>query len=188
MITLAAKTTALVLIDLQNGILGMPTAPRPASEVLAGGEGARREIPRRRRARRAGARRFRRRLRRRSARPRRSAERPPAGRHAGSLDDTGRGLAAPGDILITKRQWGAFTGTDLDLQLRRRGVKDIVIGGIATNFGVESTVRHAWELGYNVVVAEDLCATFSPELHEVAIKFLLPRISRIASSDAIALA
>ena len=49
------------------------------------------------------------------------------------------GLAAAGDIVITKRQWGAFHGTELDLQLRRRGIRGIVLGGIATNFGVEFT-------------------------------------------------
>jgi hypothetical protein len=45
------------------------------------------------------------------------------------------------DILITKRQWGAFYGTALDLHLRRRGITTIAIGGIATNFGVESSAR-----------------------------------------------
>ncbi|MHB8141345.1 MAG: isochorismatase family protein, partial [Vulcanimicrobiaceae bacterium] len=52
------------------------------------------------------------------------------------------------DILIFKRQWGAFYGTDLDLQLRRRGVTNIVLCGIATSIGVESTARDAFERGY----------------------------------------
>ena len=93
--------------------------------------------------------------------------RPPGGLPA-AWSALMEGLAQPQDILVTKRQWGAFTGTDLDLQLRRRGIKTIVIGGIATNFGVESTVRHAWELGYNVVV-------------------IFPRIARVMTSEAVAL-
>src|SRR3546814_10758135 len=58
------------------------------------------------------------------------------------------GLARPTDLRITKHQWGAFYGTDLDLQLRRRRIETVVIGGIATNFGVESTARAAHEHGY----------------------------------------
>ena len=98
------------------------------------------------------------------------------------------GLAAPGDILIVKRQWGAFYGTDLDLQLRRRAVRTVVVGGIATNFGVESTVRAAWEHGYDVVVPEDACATMSPELHQMAIRHIFPRIARVTRSAEITFA
>ena len=93
-----------------------------------------------------------------------------------------------GDIIITKRQWGAFYGTDLELQLRRRGIDTIVLGGIATNFGVESTARQAWELGYAVVLAEDACASVSAELHAMAVTHVLPRIARIAQSQEIAFA
>ena len=53
------------------------------------------------------------------------------------------------DILVTKRQWGAFYGTDLDLQLRRRGIKSVVLGGISTNIGVESTARAAGNTAMN---------------------------------------
>ena len=60
-----------------------------------------------------------------------------------------------GALEILKRQWGAFHGTELDLQLRRRGLDTIVLTGVATNFGVEQTAREAWQLGYSVVVAED---------------------------------
>ncbi len=92
------------------------------------------------------------------------------------------GLAEPGDIQIVKQQWGAFYGTGLDLQLRRRGIETVVLGGIATNFGVESTARQAWEHGYAVVLAEDACASLSAELHEMAIRYIFPRISRVAQS------
>lgn len=61
----------------------------------------------------------------------------------------------PGDIILVKRHWGAFTGTELDLQLRRRGVTQIVLAGISTSIGVESTARSAWENSYNLIFAED---------------------------------
>ena len=98
------------------------------------------------------------------------------------------GLAQAGDLLIVKRQWGAFYGAELDLQLRRRGVATIVIGGVATNFGVESTARQAWEHGYAVVLAEDACTSVSAELHEVAVRSIFPRISRVRQSADISFA
>jgi nicotinamidase-related amidase len=186
MITLDPRAAALVLIDLQNGIVAMPTAPRPGADVLTGA----RELAARFRAAGAPVALVR------VAFAADYADAPPSlvdqptPRPPGGLPEAwsalADGLVAPSDLVVTKRQWGAFTGTELDLQLRRRGVKTIVIGGIATNFGVESTVRHAWELGYDVVVAEDLCASVSAELHDLSIRFILPRIARVATSDAIA--
>jgi Isochorismatase family len=69
----------------------------------------------------------------------------------------------PNDILITKRQWGAFFGTDLDLQLRRRQITGIVLAGIATSMGVESTARQAFEHGYNVTIAADAVTDLNAE-------------------------
>jgi nicotinamidase-related amidase len=92
------------------------------------------------------------------------------------------GLAPPGDILVTKRQWGAFHGTELDLQLRRRRVGTIVLSGIAANFGVESTARRAWEMGYDLIVAEDACSSVSAAAHEFAIRRIFPRIGRVRAS------
>jgi nicotinamidase-related amidase len=62
-----------------------------------------------------------------------------------------------------------------------------VLAGIATNFGVESTLRDAWEHGYDVVVAEDACASMSAELHEMAIKHIFPRLARVTRGADIAL-
>ena len=87
-----------------------------------------------------------------------------------------------GDLLITKHQWGAFYGTALDLQLRRRGIKTIVIGGISTNFGVESTARDAYERGYNLVFVEDAMAGMSAEAHEFPVKNIFPRIGKLRST------
>lgn len=89
----------------------------------------------------------------------------------------------PGDLRITKHQWGAFYGTELDLQLRRRGVQTIVLGGIATNMGVESTARDAYERGYHLVLVEDAMTSISAEAHEFAVKNIFPRIGNVRSTD-----
>ncbi|GAB3786388.1 hydrolase [Dyella agri] len=89
---------------------------------------------------------------------------------------------AEGDIHIVKRQWGAFHGTELDLQLRRRGIAQIVLGGISTNIGVESTARAAWEHGYAIVFAEDAMSAASAEQHGFAIEHIFPRLGRVRST------
>ena len=80
------------------------------------------------------------------------------------------------DIVITKKQWGAFYGTDLDLQLRRRKIERIVLCGIATNIGVESTARFAYEYGYSQIFAEDAMSSLSDGEHEHTVNKILPRI------------
>ena len=87
-----------------------------------------------------------------------------------------------GDLIVTKRQWGAFYGTDLDLQLRRRGLRTILLCGISTNFGVESTARDGWERGYELVFVEDAMAGLSAEAHAFAVGTIFPRIGRVRSS------
>jgi nicotinamidase-related amidase len=89
------------------------------------------------------------------------------------------------DILVRKRQWGAFYGTDLDLQMRRRGVHTIVLAGIATNIGVESTARAAWEHGYSLVFAEDATTSFTTDMHNFAFEKIFPRLGYISRTDAI---
>lgn len=183
MIQLAPKTTALVLIDLQNGIVGLPLTPRTGPDV------AQRSRDVANRFREAGspivlvnvgfAPDF-------ADAPSQPVDQPLSGRSGGMPEDFSKlvdGLKQPGDIIITKRQWGAFYGTELDLQLRRRGVNTIVLGGIATNFGVESTARQAWEHGYAVVIPEDLCTSLSEDLHHMAVRSIFPRISRVTQSD-----
>lgn len=89
------------------------------------------------------------------------------------------------DIVVIKRQWGAFYGTDLELQLRRRGIDTIILCGIATNIGVESTARHAWELGFSLVIAEDACSAANTEQHNSSINAIFPRIARVRSTEEI---
>lgn len=92
---------------------------------------------------------------------------------------------ADGTLIVAKKQWGAFYGTDLELQLRRRGVDTIVICGIATNFGVESTARDGWERGFQFIFAEDATTTFTEEAHAFAYKAIFPRLGLIASTQEI---
>jgi len=87
------------------------------------------------------------------------------------------------DIVITKRQWGAFYGTELDLQLRRRGVDTIILCGISTNVGVESTARDAFERGYQQVFVEDAMAAREDEDHRHTVNTLFPRIGRIRTAE-----
>lgn len=89
------------------------------------------------------------------------------------------------DILITKRQWGAFYGTELDLQLRRRGVSGIVMCGISTSIGVESTARDAYERGYNLTFASDAMTDLYEDAHERALTRIFPRIGEIGTTDEI---
>jgi nicotinamidase-related amidase len=82
----------------------------------------------------------------------------------------------PGDFLITKRQWGAFYGTELDLEFRRR---------IATNIGVESTARFAYEYGYHQIFAEDAMSAMSAEEHMFTIAKTFPRIGLVRKTEEI---
>ena len=88
----------------------------------------------------------------------------------------------PEDLFVTKRQWGAFYGTELDLQLRRRGVNTIILCGITTNIGVESTARDAFERGYHQVFAEDATSARTAEEHEFVMRTTFPRIGRVRST------
>jgi nicotinamidase-related amidase len=90
-----------------------------------------------------------------------------------------------GDFVITKRQWGAFYATDLDMQLRRRGMAEIVLCGIATEFGVESTARDAYELGYRQIFARDAMAGISIESHANATERIFPRLGRVRATEEI---
>lgn len=187
MTELDPRTTALVLIDLQEGILPFAGGPYTASEVVSRSA--------------------------RLAEKFRAVNAPVVLVHVGWSPDFAEALKQPvdagatgsalsenwwnyppelgakrEDIKIIKRQWGAFYGTDLELQLRRRGINTIVLGGISTNIGVESTARNAWELGFNLVIAEDICSAGSTEQHQSSVEWIFPRIARVRQSHEIAAA
>jgi nicotinamidase-related amidase len=179
---LLPKSTALVLIDLQKGITSFSVEPRSSAEVIVNATNL--------------AKRF------------RDLGTPvflvrvafPSGEAALKLvTDAQPPLPAsepegwlefaiepqPQDVLILKRHWGAFYGTELDLQLRRRHIETVVLGGIATNFGVESTARNAYEFGYHLVFAEDAMGAFTRVNHEFAIQNNFPRLGRVRSTQEI---
>jgi nicotinamidase-related amidase len=91
----------------------------------------------------------------------------------------------PSDILIIKRQWSAFYGTELDLQLRRRRVTNIVLAGVATSIGVDSTARAANERAYNLTFASDAMSDIDVTGHEFSLTKIFPRIGEVDSTDAI---
>ncbi|WP_019925694.1 hydrolase [Nocardia sp. BMG111209] len=174
-------TTALVVIDLQRGIVGAATVPNPIEDVIARNA----ELAAAFRARRLpvvlvrvsfaadggdvppG----------RTAGPRRGGDQP------ADFDVLVDELdVQPTDIIVTKRNWGAFYGTDLDLHLRRRGVTTIVLTGVATTYGVESTARAAHEHGYHVVVATDATGDRNAEAHQHAVTRIFPALGRIATT------
>jgi len=169
--------TALVVIDLQKGVAASPTRPYPAREVIGN---AARLVNAFRRNRmpvflvhvfvtgETGLR-----VTSDESFPR-SSPMPP------DWSDFVPEIAPePSDIVITKRQWGAFYGTDLELQLRRRGMDTIVLCGISTDYGVESTARFAYEYGFQQVFAEDAMAARSDEQHRTAVTFIFPRMGRV---------
>jgi nicotinamidase-related amidase len=91
----------------------------------------------------------------------------------------------PGDIVVTKRTWGAFASTDLETQLRARGVTQVVIVGVATGTGVESTARQAYEQGFNVTLAIDAMTDTRPEAHDYTIAKVFPRLGETGSTEEI---
>ncbi|WP_327399317.1 hydrolase [Streptomyces sp. NBC_01288] len=174
--------TALVVIDLQGGIVGAPTQPYSGPEVVA------RTVELADAFRAAdlpvvlvrvtfaadGA----------DAVPgRNEQQRPGGGARPEGWDVIVDELAGhPGDIHVTKRNWGAFHGTDLDVQLRRRGVTQIVLTGIATSIGVESTARAAHEHGYHVTLATDAMSDLDAVSHTHSIERIFPRLGETGTS------
>jgi nicotinamidase-related amidase len=92
----------------------------------------------------------------------------------------------PQDIVFRKRRPDGFVGTDFDLVLRSKGVKTILIGGVATEGGVEGTARSARNLGYDVVILKDCVGSRSRELHELALKLMEQTHFDIAAASDIA--
>lgn len=91
----------------------------------------------------------------------------------------------PGDHTVTKRTWGAFTDTDLDEHLKKLGVTQVVIAGVATSIGVESTARQAYELGFNVTLAVDAMTDRNPDAHGNSITRIFPRLGETGTTQEI---
>jgi nicotinamidase-related amidase len=186
MIELDPRISALVLIDLQKGILGSALTPVTSQDLVVRGQA----LAGRFRSAKApvvlvnvafspdGADMLR--------QPVDQARPIPAGGLPAGWSEFPSGLMQPGDLQITKRQWGAFHGTELDLQLRRRGVRTIVLGGVATQIGVESTARQAYEHGYELIIVKDATTSSDLEGHDMSMKHIMPKLGRIIHSSDIA--
>jgi nicotinamidase-related amidase len=174
-ITTLDPVTALVVIDLQVGIAAMPTTPYSPAAVIANAA--------------------------KLARGFRTRELPVAlvnvaGMSPGRADVPRPAFAfppnwtdlvpelerQPSDYLVTKHSRGAFYGTSLDLHLRRRGVTQIVICGISTSAGVESTARDAHDRGYHLTFVVDAMADSAVENHTHAIERIFPRLGETGTT------
>jgi nicotinamidase-related amidase len=82
----------------------------------------------------------------------------------------------PSDHTVTKKTWGAFTNTDLDAYLKKQDVTQVVIAGVATSVGVESTARYAYELGFNVTLAVDAMTDRNADAHTNSVTRIFPRL------------
>ncbi|MDU5142230.1 MAG: isochorismatase family protein [Paenibacillus dendritiformis] len=170
------ERTAFVAIDLQQGIVGMPGVPHSTSTVV------------RHAARLADA------LRRAGAfivfvhvdfvdgkdalQPVAEKQLPakPVDNWAELVPDL---HVQPGDHLVVKRGFGAFFGTDLDLQLRRRGIDTILLCGISTHIGVDTTAREAYQLNYNQIFVTDAMTAPFKEAHEFPCEHVFPLMGRL---------
>jgi nicotinamidase-related amidase len=170
------QNTALVVIDLQKGVAAMPSA-HPMEEIV--GNSARLAAAFRERglpvvlvnATGVAPGRTQAPGRLRGAFPADFAELLP------ELDEQ------PTDILVSKQRWGAFTGTSLDETLQDRGVTQVVVTGVATQAGVESTARAAHELGYHVVLVTDAMTSADVVDHDHAVERIFPRIGETGTTD-----
>lgn len=160
--------TALVLVDLMERIVALPLAPRPGTDVLAAA------------ARLADT--FR------AAAPvvhirveRPNVEAQPPG------SELAPGLVRDGEPVLVKRTIGGFQDTGLHELLTGFGATTLVLGGIATNLGVESTARAAGDLGYDLVFAEDAMSALTAEEHRASVDLDFPRLGTVAPVAAITL-
>lgn len=177
-LTTLDPNTALIIVDLQKGIVGLPGIPSIADVICHA---------------RALADAFRARglpvvlVNVAGSAPGRTEQ--PA-RHTGPRPEDWTDFipdlnTQPHDIVVTKRSWGAFATTDLEARLKARGVTQVVILGVATATGVEATARQAYEQGFNVTLAIDAMADMRPEAHAYSIRNVFPRLGETGTTQAI---
>jgi nicotinamidase-related amidase len=168
-------TAALIVVDLQKGVLSMPTV-HPANEIID------RSAPLARAFREQGlpvvlvnvsglA-------------PRRTdAGTPKFSFQADWTELVPELEQQPGDHIVTKQRLGGFLGTTLDDYLRQRGVTQVVLTGVATSSGVESTARSAYDLGYNVTLVVDAMTDRDGDAHRHSVEKIFPRLGETARTD-----
>jgi nicotinamidase-related amidase len=173
-ITALDPKTALILIDLQKGIVAYSTA-HPADEVVRHAAALadafrRHDLPVVLVNAAGGA-------------PGRTEQAHPRGEFpAGWTDLVPELNQQPEDHTVTKRTWGAFTNTGLDEHLKKLGATQVVVAGIATSIGVESTARQAHELGFNVTLATDAMTDMSLDAHNNSITRIFPRLGETGTT------
>lgn len=178
MISTIDKKTALVLIDLQNGIVKLPTA-HPVENIL---EQAAKLVSAFRKAQlpivivnvNPG-----------NNSLRKDAKSAPFEPPLEWLEIAPEIETHPEDIFITKRTWNAFTNPDLDKKLKEIGITGIILAGISTSIGIEGTARNANELGYNITFAEDAMTDLFADAHEHSLKRIFPRIGELGKTAVI---
>jgi nicotinamidase-related amidase len=180
-LTLDRKSTALVVVDLQNFTIRLDTVPTPAARVLAN------SVRLAQACRAAGVLVV-------LVRVGHDAARVPsltpvvdAGfsgfQFAPDAKEIPPELGPEGDdIVIDKYNWGAFYGTNLDVHLRRRGIETLIVTGLVTNIGVDTTMRHAQERGYDQVVVSDAVAAMTQEEHDYTLSIIAPRLARVRTT------
>lgn len=177
-LTTLDPVTALIVVDLQNGITDHPFL-QPLSGVL---ERTRRLLEAFREASLPVV------LVNVSARAPGRTEQGPRGSISSAewwsnlLPELGQ---RPDDIVVTKRSWGAFATTDLESQLRARNVTQVVVTGVVTSGGVEATARQAYEQGFHVTLALDAMTDVREEAQEYSIRNVFPRLGETGSAEEI---
>ncbi len=91
------------------------------------------------------------------------------------------------DYVLVKKRRNAFHQTELDFHLRARNITTVAIGGVATDLGVENTVRDAWDRDYNTIVLPDICVSAPASAHDYAIANVFPRMARIMTTEQLVL-
>lgn len=173
-VTTLDPMTALVLIDLQKGIVAMPTA-HPSGPVVEKSAALAKAF----RARNlpvvlvnvTG-----------TAPGRNERPRTAAGMPADWADLVPELDRQPSDLLASKTTWGVFASTNLLSQLRGLGVTQIVFAGVSTSIGVESSARQAYEAGLNVTLAIDAMTDLVAEAHQNSIERIFPRLGETGTT------
>ncbi|QPF84580.1 isochorismatase family protein [Bradyrhizobium genosp. L] len=169
--------TALIIVDLQNGIVGYPLL-HPIADIVTRSSALAAAFRRHRLPVvlvnvDSGA-------------PGRTERPRPGGPFPDGWTDLVPELdRQPSDIVVTKRTWGAFASTDLESRLKAHGVTQVVITGVATGTGVESTARQAYEAGFNVTLATDAMTDMRPDTHDNSIANVFPRLGETGSTQEI---
>ncbi len=176
-VTTLDPKTALIVVDLQKGIVGLPSV-HPIGDVVARARSLADAFRQRGLpvvlVNVAGG-----------APGRTEQQRPSAPFPDGWTDLIPELDRQQGDIVVTKRTWGAFASTDLEERLKALGVSQVVIVGVATATGVEATARQAYEQGFNVTLAVDAMTDLRAEAHDHSIAHVFPRLVETGTTQQI---